>query len=198
MIKITIENKKYEMPSGYSELTLGKFMEITSIIEKQNEYTSPTKYTIDLLSKTMDCPTETLLQLDMDDLSTLLKELEWLKKTPKKKRTTKFKIDGTQYGLIQNKKITTGEMISIESFHKNDIHNNSNIHLIMAILFRPIQDGKIIPLEDDYEAVLERANLFKEKLIIEEVYGCLVNFTNGGRGSTTKSSAASSNLKIER
>ena len=198
MIKINIEDKKYEMPSSYSELTLGKFMDITNIINKQSEYDSPTKYTIDLLSKTMGCPTDILLSLDMDDLSILLKELEWLKKTPKKKSTTKFKIDDVEYGLVPNKKITTGEMISIESFHKNDLHNDGNIHLIMAILFRPIQDGKIIPLENDYDEVLKRAELFKQKLIIEEVYGPLANFTNLGRGSTKKSSVGFSKLKIER
>jgi len=47
-------------------------------------------------------------------------------------------------------------------------------------------------------AINDRANLFREKLMIEEVYGAVVFFSNGDKRPSTKTSGRTSSLKIIR
>ena len=197
MIKLTIGEQEYDLPENYDELSLGKFITLSKILEdKKND--SDFKFSLNLISTIIGCEIDTLYGLNLNDMNTLIKEVNWITQTPLKKKTKKIIVEGVEYGFLDLNGITTGEMISVESFNTNLKDNKDNIHLVLSILFRPIVNGKITPLESDYNVILERAELFKNKMMIGEVYGPLINFMNGGTGSTIKNLAPSSALKMRK
>jgi len=198
MINLTIGKQEYNLPESYDELNLGKFIELTKILEAKDKEESDLKFSLKLIAALIGCGVDTLYQLSISDMNLLVNEVSWVSENPKQKNTKKITIDGVHYGFINLNGITTGEMISIESFQKNVTDNKDNLHFVMAILFRKIEGGSVLPLEDDFEKIKERADLFKEKMMVGEVYGPLINFTTGGTGSIMKSSAPSLVLKIQK
>lgn len=198
MINLTIGKKDYSLAESYDELNLGKFIELTKILENKDKEESDLRFSLKLIAALIGCEVDILYQLSISDMNLLINEVGWVSENPKQKNTKKITIEGNHYGFLNLNGITTGEMISIESFQKNVNDNKENLHFVMAILFRKIEGGSVLPLEDDFEKIKERAELFKEKMMIGEVYGPLINFTTGGTGSTMKSSGPSLVLKIQR
>jgi len=198
MIDLTIGKEKYELPENYDELSLGRFIELSKVLDNQKEYKSDLRFSLEILSKLIGCDSSLLYDLSIDDVALLSEEIKWINENPKKVNNKKVKIDGKEYIAVNTSNITTGEMISIESFQQNITDNRDNLHYVMSILFRPILNGKPAPLEDDFEVIKERAELFKEKMMIGEVYGPLMGFTSGVNGSSSKSSGRSSILKSKK
>jgi hypothetical protein len=194
MMNIIFDGVEYtDVAEGYSELSLGKFMEVSDI--NQDDYKSPTDWTVHLIATLIGCPTDSLYELPFMDLQTLLEHFRWITKLPEKKTNKEIFIDDVKYVVKPNTQMTTGEWISVEAFLTDELKNDKNFHLVLAIMLRPEIDGKIKPLEDNFEDILERANLFKKKMMIEECYGLIQDFSSGARKSTLKITKASSTLK---
>ena len=198
MIDLTIGKENFELPESYDELSLGRFIELSKVLDKQKEYKSDLRFSLEVLSKLIGCEVSLLYELSIDDVSLLSEEIKWINENPKRTKNNKVVIDDKEYLAVSTNKITTGEMISIESFQQNITDNRDNLHYVMAILFRPVVDGKVCPLEDDFDIITERAELFKEKMMIGEVYGPLMGFTSGASGYSSRSSVRSSILKIKK
>ena len=197
MLQIQFNENTYDnVPENYSELTLGRFMEVSEI--NQKDYKSTTEWTVVLVSKIIGCPKENLYELPFNDLNALLEEFKWITETPKKMNNRSVEIDGVKYVMKENTQLTTGEWISIESFLTDDMKNEKNFHLVLAIMLRPEVDGKMQPLENDYNKILERAAIFKNKLTIDKCYGMIEAFSNGAKKSTLKISKASSTQKEQK
>ena len=197
MLQIQFNENTYDnVPENYSELTLGRFMEVSEI--NQKDYKSTTEWTVVLVSKIIGCPKENLYELPFNDLNALLEEFKWVTKLPATKKVKSIVIDDTKYVVKDNTQLTTGEWISIESFLTDDMRNEKNFHLVLAIMLRPEVNGKIKPLENDFNVIVERANLFKQKLMIEECYGLIVGFSNGAKKSILTISKASSIQKEQK
>jgi hypothetical protein len=182
------------IPENYSEMNIEQLMNVAMIKEKANIDL------IDIISALIGTDRSVLENMYIDDVTFLLEEFNWLASEPEKVINKSIEIEGKTYIAKENYKLTWGEQISIESFLKNEVSNISNFHLVLAILYRP---GTIIddiykqnPLEDDMEVVLNRAELFKKKMMVTDVYGVIDFFSNGGKGYTTKNMPRSSTLKI--
>lgn len=198
MIDLEIGKVKYELPESYDELSLGKFIELSKVLDNKNDSKSDLRFSLEILSKLIGCDIAVLYLLSVSDMNILVDEISWVNNNPTKKTKKNITIDGNDYGFVSLNGITTGEMISIESFQQNLTDNRDNLHFVMAILFRPIEDGKVVKLEDDFDVIRSRAEMFKEKMMIGEVYGPLINFMNGGTKSSMKTSVLSSTLKIKK
>jgi hypothetical protein len=197
MMTIAFNENTYEnVPEDYSELSLGKFMLISEVDQKL--YKSQTEWTIQLVSIIIGCPINNLMELPISDLTALISEFEWVTEMPKQKPIKSIVIDGINYVTKEQTQLTTGEWISVESFLTEELTNQKNFHLVLAILLRPEVDGKIKPLESDFNEILKRAELFKQKMMIEDCYGLIQNFSNGARKSILKISKASSIQKEQR
>lgn len=196
------------IPESYDETNLGRFIEVMKLQKKESEYTSKTLFTSDLLATIIGCEVEYILELDTDEVSQLAEAFSWLSKNPEEKSIETLEIDGVVYAIKKNANLKLGEQVSIETFLQNDLTNVENFHLVMAILLRPaIQKEDVYtkelkwqlkPLEDDFNLIVERANMFKEKLMINDIYGTLTAFSDGVKNSSMKTSEASSRLKIVR
>lgn len=197
MLQIEFNDRTYSnIAEGYNELSLGRFIDVSQL--KQENYKSTTEWTVALVSKLIGCPENNLLELPFGDLNTLLEEFKWITEQPKKVKKNFVEIDGVKYVMKENTQLTTGEWISIESFLTDDLANEKNFHLVLAIMLRPEVNGKIKSLENDFNEIVKRANIFKEKLMIDECYGMIEDFSIGARKSTLKISRASSTQKEQK
>jgi len=196
------------IPESYDETNLGRFIEVMKLQKKESEYTSKTLFTADLLASIIGCEVEYILELDTDEVSQLAEAFSWLSKNPEEKSIETLEIDGVVYAIKKNANLKLGEQVSIETFLQSDLTNVENFHLVMAILLRPaIQKEDVYtkelkwqlkPLEDDFNLIVDRANMFKQKLMINDIYGTLTAFSIGVKNSSMKTSEASSHLKIVR
>ena len=152
-----------------------------------SDFTSKTEWTVKMIATLIGCPQKYLLQLTIGDLSLLMEEFAWISVLPEIKDLTALTIDGVKYVTKSQTQLTTGEWISVEQFLKNDISNEENFHIILAILLREADEkNEIKPLENNFDLILKRANLFKNKVMITECYGMIKSFSNGAKKSTLK------------
>jgi hypothetical protein len=209
MMTIQFGTEKFEkIPESYNETNLGKFIEVMKLQQKESEYKSKALFTAELLATIIGCEVEFILELNNDEIGDLADAFNWLSDKPEEKQIETIDIDGVVYVIKKNSTLNLGEQVSIETFLKSDLSNVENFHLVMAILLRPaIQKEDIYtkevvwqlkPLEDDFSLIIDRANMFKEKLMISDIYGTLTAFSVGVKNSSTKTSVASSRLKIVR
>lgn len=169
------QKKQLSVPDGWHEVTIEQFQEVASLTSEDVEKT------IDTISIFLNEDPELIKKIDLDTLNKLISLLEWSNKLPDDAIYKPIlDIDGEQYGLISKlEKLTIGEWFDLEHYVKDNAIQN--IHFIMAILYRPLitafnDRDRII---DDYDADLMpmRAELFKSKLKITDVYGTLVFFS---------------------
>jgi hypothetical protein len=191
---IEIGDKKFEnVPEDYSEMNVGKLIDITGVKERNGNL-------VELIAVLIGCDISLLEGMYIEDVNVLLDHFNWILGEPDKELKRSVVIDGITYVCKQNHLLTWGEQISIEAFLKDKISNVNNFHLVLAILYRP---GRVIgdeyiqdPLESDIEKVIKRANLFKEKMMVNDISGALDFFSNGVGKSITRISAPFSTLKI--
>lgn len=193
---INFNNEEFkDIPESYDQMSLGMFMTISSI--NQEDFKSKTEWTVKMISTLIGCPQNLLYELEIDDLRTLMSEFNWISVLPEIKDIREVTIDNKRYITKPQSQLTTGEWISVEQFLKNDISNEENFHIILALLLREDDgSGKIKDLENNIESILERANLFKNKVMITECYGLIKSFSNGARKSTMKISKDSLTQKV--
>jgi len=132
MIDLTIGKENFELPESYDELSLGRFIELSKVLDKQKEYKSDLRFSLEVLSKLIGCEVSLLYELSIDDVSLLSEEIKWINENPKRTKNNKVVIDDKEYLAVSTNKITTGEMISIESFQQNITDNRDNLHYVMA------------------------------------------------------------------
>jgi len=184
MITIDYDNEVYEMPSSLDELTIDKYMEI-SMIE------TGSTYKIDIIEILTGIPKEKIMRMKLNNLKTLIKSISFIHQENVPPLVNTFYLDGVRYGFNNNlNDISVGEYIDLEENSK-DIKNS--LHILMAILYRPIKYktkfsvAKIIEKyiynkdvykikEYDDDGVMERAELFKEKLTMDKVIGAMFFF----------------------
>lgn len=209
MLNITFGTETFnDIPESYEETNLGRFIEVMKLQQKETEFKSKTLFTANVLAAIIGCEVEYILELDSDELGELADAFSWLSTNPEIKEMNHLIIDDITYVLKKNTKLTLGEQVSIETFLQNDLSNVENFHLVMAILLRPgyqkedpytkelVWHQK--PLEDDYQEVINRANMFKNRLMISDIYGTLTAFSTGVKNSSMKILQGSSHLKIVR
>lgn len=178
MIKIELNNKIYFFPEKWEELILGKYQDAMSIASDMDEIGK----TIELLSIISNIPKEELGDLPYTKykvLNNIIANLLNLRQTEPK---FIIEIDGIKYGMMHKiSELTTAEFLDLDAL-VNDVENTiGNLHMIMAILYRPIISRKNNEKKLKYEidkyntkTLEERAELFKEKLTCDIVFSALL------------------------
>lgn len=192
------ESIKITLPESWNEVSLGTYMELASISSEEDNLSRIIKF-ISILS---DVDPEEIKKVPTSELSKIGEAIEWAGSLPSSEFKHIITIDGEQYGLIPSfSDLSVGEWIDLESYGENILEN---MHIVMAILYRPL----ITALNDrarfidkyDAESLLPRAELFKEKMNVNDVYGAMLFFSSIG-GICTKNLAGFSekiqNLQTE-
>lgn len=203
MVNLTFGDVVYnDIPESYSEMTFGTFQKLITFQESMKGKDINIHYSISLIALIIGCPEEYIFALDGDDVETILDIFDYAKVMPVVKTPPFIEIDGVKYIAKKNNKLNFGEMISIEHLNIQVENNTDNFHIILAILIRPATEvaGNLIisPLEDDYDSIVERGKLFQHKVFVEDIYGILVNFTNGAVTNSIENSGHSLRLKVQR
>lgn len=167
------------IPENWSDINIGQFQEFMAV-SLDTTIETPTKKMVKQVSILTDEDESLIYELPATSLSQINQELKGFQTEPTNKFKNIIEIDGKRYGFQKDlNTLTLGEWIDLESFVTSSPIDN--LHKITAILYRPvIEEGdeffsyKIKAYKDIN--LNETANLFKEKVSVEDVYGIVVFF----------------------
>ena len=186
MIKIEIEDKVFNFPENWDEVSLEKLMKLNTA--QKSKWSSDIKMSSKIINILSDIPTDIILDLSLEDFTQLVNLITWIDKLPTKK-VDHIMIDDMKYIPVDLTNITTGEFISLEVFNKEN--SDDNLHFISAILIRPEVNGSIEKLKDMID-IQQRAVLFKEKLMVGDLWPIVDGFFNGAALSSLTNTQDSS------
>lgn len=166
MITIQLDDK---LVSVQEELNLEKYMKIQK---------NPIKYNnlVELMSLYLDVDKEELMDIPYDQMKFVETIISTnVLKDSENKIILSFEIDGVEYGFENDwKNIKWGQWVDMEIFSQKDKIYDS-IHILMALLYRPIQSKKndkytLVPFKSS--EVMERAEIFLTKVPARYWFGC--------------------------
>jgi len=211
-MKIEIGLKEYELPESWNEITLGTFMK-WYILTKEKASVG-LDYSVELLALLLNAPISEIEDVYVDDIKNLMNELVYLNTMPaegtQKEEFTLINEAGesVHYVAKQWTKLKVKEQLTIEHLLKDQTDNTLIFPEILAILLRPAREFfneetglveyKQNELDEDMESIIRRANMFREKITIGEVWSNIVFFSNGAKELSTETTARSSSVKIVR
>ncbi len=153
------------------ELTISRYQKVQA---------NPTKYesTTNVLAMYLDIEPHELKDLPVDQIKFLESVITQHTQEPKTDIVLTFEFQGVTYGLENDwNNMTWGQWTDLEIFSQQD-KITDNIHIIMALLYRPIevQKGTSYKLRKfKTSEVLERADLFLD-LPVNYWFGCATFF----------------------
>jgi len=161
---------------SWKDVTIEMYQELSNI-ESGNDIS----VIINKISILVDTDQEEIRNLPVPEFRKLTEDISWVANDPTKEVKIKFEIDGKKYGMIPDLNfITTGEWADIEAWKDE---SNENLHLIAALLYRPItkEDGDEYEIEPHKtQGFMKRADLFKQRLTIDQMWGSLLFFSASG------------------
>lgn len=178
-IKFNIDKKEYELPEYIS---IGNYVDIFKIKDLFDDKYLAAK----VVSKLSGCPMEDLLDTDYNQVDQLGAYCMTLFPTGQPKFEDRFQLDGVWYGFIPNwKKVTFAEFVDLDTlFGKKKNQILDNIHILTAIMYRPITSDPSLPKYEiekyDVDSMEDRAFLFKNQLDIRYFLGAQFFFINFG------------------
>jgi len=168
MIEITIDNRVHKVDT---KLTIKRYQKIQ---QNPNKYVTPTE----ILALYLDIEPTELKELPVDQIRFVEKVITQHQKEPNTDIILTFEFDGVLYGMENDwGNMTWGQWADLEVYSQKDNIDN-NIHMIMALLYRPIinMKGKDYKLEKfNSNTVPERAEIFKD-IPIEYWFGASTFF----------------------
>ena len=182
MEKLTFELDKinYELPDI---LSIGDYVKIFKVKDLfEDEYLKAK--VVNLLT---DCPMDTLLEAENHKVEFLAKSIFEMVPRPPYNLIDRFELDGIHYGYIPSyKEMSFGEFADLDTLlTKKPEEIMDYLHIITAIMYRPIVSEKKkhnFKIEKyDSDKMIERAELFKEKLDVKFALGgqfFFINFVN--------------------
>ena len=163
---------KLNIPTDLSEITLGQLQSLTKLEASELTELELQKQTIELLT---NADRSVIDQIKLNDLNDVYGKLLGLSKLSEDLHQT-VTINSVKYGFNPNiSEISTGEFADLDTLCQD---LNGNLHLIMAILYRPIDkesNGKynIEPYDGNVE---ERGRLFKKNMKANVVNSAILFF----------------------
>lgn len=169
MINLELKNENgkeatYKVPTSYEEMTVGQFNRLQKLAEK--EYTNNIIMSMDMLHALTDCPLNIIESMDAEQFVPLIEHLAFTKDFDLSEEVKdSFTYKGVEITTKKklNEQISVKEMILIE----NAMKSGGNLTEILKWLL-------IVPegIEIDYD-----------ELLLKDIYGLLLGFTNGRTGS---------------
>ncbi len=171
MITINYEGVgKFKFPQTWKEVTLDQFQKINQLsIEDEIDFE------LAMISILAGIPIDNILDLPVTEYKRLKEACSFINVNPDSRPKNIIEIDGVKYGYRNDvRKMKTSEYIDFDTMSASGVEN---MHIIMAILYRPIvKVGNLEKDPFDYEiepynskTVLKRAEIFKEKMTMDFV-----------------------------
>ncbi len=169
-MELIINNVSYAIPTSWSQVSLGKYMNFMQSIDKVDDELQKTITTISCFT---NAPKKLLKSCKKSDIDNVMNELS---KLMDNKTNTDLNliitIDGIDYGFHPNlHELKLKEFVDLDSKLSD---NWASMDSVMAILYRPItkqKKDKYSIEEYDYLTANKRAKLFRDNLSIDTVNG---------------------------
>jgi hypothetical protein len=162
-----------KVADNWNDVTIGQYQEIVNIQTDTN-----VSRIVEIISILADTDSETIRKLPLGEFFELSGKVEFINSTPDADVRRTFELDGKRYGLIPDMNfITSGEWLDADAWSTKPI---DNLHLYCALLFRPIvwEEGDDYKIEEHKtEGFMRRAELFRDRLSINKVFGAQVFFS---------------------
>jgi len=158
MIKITLNEKEYNFPQTWMDVTIGQLQDINNI---DVEFDNITK-NLSIISILTNSPLEELLDVPATKYGELCELITFLDSQIQDKIYDEWTHDGVTYKFdAEITQYSVSLFLDLEAMGKDGI---DNLHMLMAIMYRPLINGKIIK----YKAseVVQRAKIFKDNMPI--------------------------------
>jgi hypothetical protein len=183
-IDITSNGKlsKYKIPEKWSEIKVGEFMEIVKV--ETNDLLSDFQKSIDVINIVSGIPKDIIEDMDFDtEFSELVKTVDFLQTPVVEQEKDSVMIEGEEYFLkkdFDNK--TAGEVASFDVIYKK---NKSDLYtcldeLLPLFLRKKTDDGE---LERFKSSMMNRVDMFREKVNISDVLSLFFYFSGGSKVS---------------
>jgi hypothetical protein len=179
-IAFELEGKKYTLPKDLCIGTYVKIFKVRNLFEE--DYFEPK-----LISIVTGADEKLLENAPREQISYLANEIAKLIPFEKPTFVDRFTLQGIEYGFIPEwKKMTFAEFADLDTLmNKKPEEMLDYLHIITAILYRPIVKQKSkhkFEIEKyDSDLMVERAELFKDKLDIEYSLGAQFFFIQFAR-----------------
>ncbi len=170
---------KVTLPDDFSEITVGQYMELWAMYEKETDAYNAQRRCIEMLS---GLEPNSLQDATWDSIERASATLNWLMQDPdpftrKMPLVRRFELKGQQYGFIPDlSKLTVGEYADLETMCSGGVFKS--LEKLCAILFREVIDEKL----DKYEIVNYRVSKERKKAMLNLpmniAIGAMVFFCN--------------------
>jgi hypothetical protein len=155
------------LPKQWSEVTVEQFMEISEIDKSQGAY----YYNTEILSIICDEPSETIEDMDVDEMFKIVKQCKWALSQP----SNKYKHELLGMKVKPFNKLCLYEYIDLDYYFTNNyITNLANICGILYRQTKVNEWGEEVIEPYDYDCTI-RAEKFLD-LPITDVYGIISEF----------------------
>jgi len=176
MVRISIGEKSYNIASKFDELNIKTYQNL-SLIDADDER----KKMVGHLQVLTGLDYKTIEKIEISQLIMLMDKFKFFD-TPEQELVEAVEIDGDIYVFDKNLQDMRFDMfVDLEEMTKDKDLIIENLHLIMAILYRPAIVKKIkrklAPEPYDSETVMERAEFFKKYMMMDKILGALFFFT---------------------
>lgn len=180
MVKLNLEidgeNKTYDIPTQWDDVTVDKFIEIVKLDEKKD--INDLEKVMELMNILTTIPKDDVELLPVESFMEIQNNFSFVKTDVDKKGKESIVIDGEEY-FVKNdfNDLTMGESITIETLLK-EVDNPMYILDKMLCLFlrKKKENGKLESFKTTF--LTDRIDIFR-KAPITSVYDNLIFFSNG-------------------
>lgn len=192
MKQFKLNNKEYQMPSAWSDLTLQHYVNLSTLEENKTEYILGELYLLKVIEVLCNAEGGELDDLTIDMVTELSKEVGFLQTEPQWNNTKNIKINDVDYAFPTDlNKLTMGEYISIKTLQEGATSQSQIIPSILAVILRPArlvkdeESGKETWVQDKFDA--NNIEFRKDLFLKQPVYDLMgpVSFFLNGSGTYT-------------
>lgn len=190
---LVINNTNYSIPTSWSQVSLGKYMDYMLDIEGVEDELAQTIITISAFT---DAPKQVLQNCKKSDIDAVMSELgKLIEQETNKHLNLIITIDNIDYGFHPNlHELKLKEFVDLD----NKLADGWNaMDSVMAILYRPIteQKGDKYKIEEyDFRSAKKRAEIFRDNLSVNTVNGAASFFLTIGMDYISTMQVYSKNL----
>jgi hypothetical protein len=176
MIRIELGEKSYNIASKFDELNIKTYQNL-SLIDADDER----KKMVGYLQVLTGLDYKEIEKIEISQLIILMDKFKFFD-TPEQELVEAVEVDGDVYVFDKNLQDMRFDMfVDLEEITKDKDLIIENLHLIMAILYRPAcvkkKKRKLVPEPYDSDTVMDRAEFFKEYMMMDKILGALFFFT---------------------
>ena len=179
MIKLNLEidgeEKVYDIPTNWDDITVGKFIEIVKLNEIN--YKWDLNKIMEMMGILTTIPKDDIELLPVESFMEIQDKFSFLKQDVDKKMKDSIVIDGEEY-FVKNdfNDLTLGESITIETLIKQVDNPVYILDQFLCLLLRRKKNGKLESFKTTF--LTDRIDLFR-KIPITDVYQNIIFFLSG-------------------